>query len=212
MTSADWILGIPLLFFAVVVHECSHGWVAYLNGDDTAKQMGRLTLNPLPHIDLIGTILLPLVLSLSHAPVLIGWAKPVPINPYRLHDPVKDMAKVGIAGPLSNFSMAVLSALFIWIFKIAGINPLNPTSALVVKLLFINVQINLVLGVFNLVPIPPLDGSRVVSAFLPYHLAYKYNRLERYGVFVVILLLSMGLLNFLWIIVLFLQKILFMGI
>jgi len=212
ITSADWILGIPLLFFAVVVHECSHGWVAYLNGDDTAKQMGRLTLNPLPHIDLIGTILLPVILIMSHAPVLIGWAKPVPINPYRLNNPIKDMAKVGIAGPLSNFSMAVLSAMFIWLFKISGIDPLNPSSILIIKILFINVQINLVLGVFNLVPIPPLDGSRVLSAFLPYGLAYKFNQMERYGIFIVILLLSFGLLDFLWLIVLFLQKILFMGV
>ncbi len=208
----DWILGIPLLFFAVVVHECSHGWVAYLNGDDTAKQMGRLTLNPIPHIDLLGTILLPLILIISHSPVLIGWAKPVPINPYRLNNPVRDMAKVGLAGPLSNFSMALLSALGIWIVKISGLDPMSATGGLIVKLLIMNVQINLVLGVFNLVPIPPLDGSRFVSAVLPYQLAYKYNQLERYGIFVIILMLSFGMLNFLWWIVVFLQKILFIGL
>ena len=210
--NADWILAIPLLFFAVVIHECCHGWIAYLNGDDTAKSAGRLTLNPIPHIDLVGTIILPVTLILIHSPYLFGWAKPVPINPYRLNDPVKDMAKVGLAGPASNFALAVLSALIIWLFKITGIDPTTSVNSLIIKLLYMNVQINLVLGVFNLVPIPPLDGSRILSAFLPPHMAYRYNMLERYGIFIIFFLLAFGFMNFLWIVVEVLQKVLFMGI
>lgn len=212
ITDVDLILAIPLLFFAVVVHECCHGWAAYLNGDDTAKMSGRLTLNPIPHIDMMGTIILPLILIFTHSPILIGWAKPVPINPYRLNNPIKDMAKVGLAGPGSNFAMAVLSALIIWLFKITGLDPYTEINALIIKLLYINVQINLVLGVFNLVPIPPLDGSRIVSAFLPAQIAHKYNQLERYGIFIIFFLLSFGFLNFLWFIVDILQRLLFMGV
>jgi len=212
ISNVDLILGIPLLFFAVVVHECCHGWVAYLNGDDTAKMSGRLTLNPIPHIDMMGTIILPLILIFTHSPVLIGWAKPVPINPYRLNNPIKDMAKVGLAGPGSNFAMAVLSALIIWLFKITGLDPYTEINSLIIKLLYINVQLNLVLGVFNLIPIPPLDGSRIVSAFLPTEIAFKYNQLERYGIFIIFFLLSFGFLNFLWVIVDILQKLLFMGV
>ncbi|PKM93061.1 MAG: site-2 protease family protein [Elusimicrobia bacterium HGW-Elusimicrobia-4] len=212
ISNVDLILAIPLLFFAVVVHECCHGWVAYLNGDDTAKLSGRLTLNPIPHIDMMGTIILPLILILTRSPVLIGWAKPVPINPYRLNNPIKDIAKVGLAGPGVNFAMAVLSALIIWLFKIMGVDPSTEINGLIIKLLYINVQINLVLGVFNLVPIPPLDGSRIVSAFLPTQIAYKYNQLERYGFFIIFFLLSFGFLDFLWLIVNILQRLLFMGV
>ena len=212
ITNVDLILAIPLLFFAVVVHECCHGWVAYLNGDDTAKMSGRLTLNPIPHIDMMGTVILPLILIFTRSPILIGWAKPVPINPYRLSNPVKDMAKVGLAGPGANFAMAVLSALIIWLFKITGLDPYTEINALIIKLLYINVQINLVLGVFNLIPIPPLDGSRIVSAFLPTQIAYKYNQLERYGILIIFFLLSFGFLNFLWMIVDVLQRLLFMGV
>ncbi|MBN1383492.1 MAG: site-2 protease family protein [Elusimicrobia bacterium] len=212
ISSVDFILAIPLLFFAVVVHEYSHGWIAYLNGDDTAKMAGRLTLNPIPHVDFVGTIIIPLLLIITRAPILIGWAKPVPINPYRLNDPVRDMAKVGMAGPASNFALAILSALIIWLFKISGADPYSAANNLIIKLLYINVTINLVLGVFNLIPIPPLDGSRIVSALLPPDIAYKYNQLERYGFFIIILLLYLGLLDFLWQIVMLLQKLLFMGV
>ena len=212
ITNVDLILAIPLLFFAVVVHECCHGWVAYLNGDDTAKMSGRLTLNPIPHIDMMGTVILPLILIFTRSPILIGWAKPVPINPYRLNNPVKDMAKVGLAGPGANFAMAVLSALIIWLFKITGLDPYTEINALIIKLLYINVQINLVLGVFNLIPIPPLDGSRIVSAFLPTQSSYKHNQAERYGILIIFFLLSFGFLNFLWMIVDVLQRLLFMGV
>ncbi|OGS45640.1 MAG: hypothetical protein A2539_07135 [Elusimicrobia bacterium RIFOXYD2_FULL_34_15] len=212
ISNVDMILAIPLLFFAVVIHEISHGWMAYLNGDDTAKLSGRLTLNPIPHIDLVGTIILPLLLIIIRAPVLIGWAKPVPINPYKLNNPTNDMAKVALAGPGSNFSVAIISALIIWLFKIPGLDPYLAINSLIIKLMYINVQINLILAVFNLVPIPPLDGSRIVSAFLPSNLAYKYNQLERYGIFIIFLLLSFGLLDFLWIIVQFIQSLLLMGL
>jgi len=203
---------IPLLFFAVVIHECCHGWVAYLNGDDTAKAAGRLTLNPIPHIDLVGTIILPITLILIHSPYLFGWAKPVPINPNRLNNPVKDMAKVGFAGPGANFALAILSALIVWLLKMSGVNTTIGFNGLIEKMLHMNVVINLVLGVFNLVPIPPLDGSRILSAFLPSQMAYRYNMLERYGIFIIFFLLAFGFLNYLWIVVEILQKLLFMGI
>lgn len=212
ISNVDFILAIPLLFFAVVIHEYSHGWVAYLNGDDTAKMAGRLTLNPIPHIDPFGTIVIPLLLIISHSPVLIGWAKPVPINPYRLNDPVKDMAKVGMAGPGANFALAILSALIIWLFKISDVDPYSTVNNIIIKLLYINVQINLILGVFNLIPIPPLDGSRIITAFLPPDIAYKYNQLERYGFFIIAFLLYTGMLDFLWTIVIILQKLLFTGV
>ncbi len=212
INNIDWILGIPLLFFAIVIHECCHGWAAYLNGDDTAKQMGRLTLNPLPHIDPIGTVLLPVMLIVIRAPILIGWAKPVPINPYRLNDPVKDMAKVGMAGPAANFTVALLSVLLIWLLKIFGANPSNNFNFLLIKIMYMNIQINLVLAVFNLIPIPPLDGSRIVSALLPAHIAYKYNQMERYGIFLIFILLSFGMLDFIWKIVSYIQRFLFWGI
>ena len=130
----------------------------------------------------------------------------------RLNNPTKDMAKVALAGPGANFILAILFALIIWLFKITGVNPYTEINGLIVKLLYINVQINLVLGVFNLIPIPPLDGSRIVCAFLPIDIAYKYNQLERYGFFIIFFLLSFGFLNFLWVIVDAIQKVLFSGV
>jgi Zn-dependent protease len=167
------IYTIPLIF-AITVHEFAHGWVANQYGDATAKMLGRLTLNPIKHIDPIGTILVPAILYFTGSPFLFGWAKPVPINFNALKSPKKDMILVALAGPVSNFIMALL-----WLLVI--LFALNLQSQLLIDMAYFGIAINLILGVFNLLPLPPLDGSRVVSALLPNHLAYEYNKLEQYG-------------------------------
>lgn len=178
------IYTIPLIF-AITVHEFAHGWVANQCGDATAKMLGRLTLNPIKHIDPIGTILVPAILYFTGSPFLFGWAKPVPINFNALKSPKKDMILVALAGPVSNFIMALL-----WLLVI--LFALNLQSQLLIDMAYFGIAINLILGVFNLLPLPPLDGSRVVSALLPNHLAYEYNKLERYGLFILVGLLFLG--------------------
>lgn len=186
----ETIIVIALVFFpAVILHECAHGWVAYKLGDPTAKYLGRLTLNPLKHVDPMGTILLPALLILVRSPVLFGWAKPVPVNFMNLHNPKRDMMWVGMAGPAVNIILAVfLSQLFR--FELAS--PLSDFIAM-------GVVINLVLAIFNLIPIPPLDGSRFVMSVLPMKYARSYARLEPYGILIVFVLLYFGLLGrFVW--------------
>ncbi|SSC07070.1 site-2 protease family protein [bacterium endosymbiont of Bathymodiolus sp. 5 South] len=178
------IYTIPLIF-AITVHEFAHGWVANQYGDATAKMLGRLTLNPIKHIDPIGTILVPAILYFTGSPFLFGWAKPVPINFNALKSPKKDMILVALAGPVSNFIMALL-----WLLVI--LFALNLQSQLLIDMAYFGIAINLILGVFNLLPLPPLDGSRVVSALLPNHLAYEYNKLEQYGLFILVGLLFLG--------------------
>ncbi|CAC9452410.1 FIG004556: membrane metalloprotease [uncultured Gammaproteobacteria bacterium] len=178
------IYTIPLIF-AITVHEFAHGWVANQCGDATAKMLGRLTLNPIKHIDPIGTILVPAILYFTGSPFLFGWAKPVPINFNALKSPKKDMILVALAGPVSNFIMALL-----WLLVI--LFALNLQSQLLIDMAYFGIAINLILGVFNLLPLPPLDGSRVVSALLPNHLAYEYNKLEQYGLFILVGLLFLG--------------------
>lgn len=176
---------IPLTF-AITVHEFAHGWVANQCGDETARMLGRLTLNPIKHIDPMGTILVPIVLYFTGSPFLFGWAKPVPINFNALKYPKRDMILVALAGPASNFIMALL-----WSFAI--IIALSLESQLLIEMAKFGVVINLVLGVFNLLPLPPLDGSRIVSALLANNLAYYYNKLEVYGLYIVLALLFFGI-------------------
>jgi len=176
---------IPLTF-AITLHEFAHGWVANQCGDSTARMLGRLTLNPIKHIDPMGTILVPIVLYFTGSPFLFGWAKPVPINFNALKYPKRDMVLVALAGPASNFIMALL-----WSFAI--MIALSLDSQLLIEMAKFGVVINLVLGVFNLLPLPPLDGSRVVSALLPNNLAYYYNKLEAYGLYIVLALLFFGI-------------------
>ncbi|BAS67663.1 site-2 protease family protein [Bathymodiolus septemdierum thioautotrophic gill symbiont] len=176
---------IPVLF-AITVHEVAHGWVANKCGDSTAKMLGRLTLNPAKHIDPIGTILVPAILYFTGSPFLFGWAKPVPINFNALKSPKQDMILVALAGPMSNFIMALL-----WLLLVMA--TLDMHSEFLLKMAGFGISINLVLGVFNLLPLPPLDGSRVVASLLPNKLAYEYNKLEAYGLYILLGLLFLGI-------------------
>ncbi|MFN3966122.1 MAG: site-2 protease family protein [Endomicrobiia bacterium] len=178
----------PLLLFSITVHEFAHGYVADKRGDSTARILGRLTLNPLAHVDFFGTIILPVIAIVTGAPVF-GWAKPVPVNPYELFNPKKDMAYVGLAGPVANLLLAILSGLALRIIN--SLQGLNFVSPIFIFLIYINV----LLPVFNLIPVPPLDGSRVVAGLLPSELSYQYEKLTPYGFIIVIFLLMSGFLN-----------------
>ena len=175
------IVEFALFFLALSAHEFAHGWVAYRCGDYTIKYSGRLTLNPLAHIDPIGTFLLPLSLILARAGIVFGWAKPVPINFYLLRNPKKDLIWIGLAGPLANFIFAFLLSIIFRIFPIYILKQL--------------IFINLILGIFNLIPIPPLDGSRIVSGLLPHKYFYLYVRLEPFGFLLIIFLFFTGIIH-----------------
>lgn len=185
---------VPILLFSVIVHECAHGYVAEWWGDPTARMLGRLTLNPLPHIDLFGSVLLPALLVLSGSGVLFGWAKPVPVTPQNFRDRRMGEITVSLAGPASNVLLALLLAgvlaLASWLAGPSEISlPLYSLCAY-------GILLNLVLAVFNLLPIPPLDGSHVVAELLPRPAAYAYRSLGQYGLLIVFLLLFIpGLLD-----------------
>jgi len=176
------ILPIAILIFSVVIHEVSHGYAAYFLGDPTAKYAGRLTLNPLKHLDPWGSFLVPLFLTISHLGVIFGWAKPVPYNPYNLSNQKYGPALVGLAGPLSNLALALLAGVMIRIMLVIGVED----GFFGYNILALLVVINVFLIVFNLLPIPPLDGSKLLFAFLPVS-EYTKAVLEQYG-FVFLLL------------------------
>lgn len=184
-----WVL--PVIF-AITVHEVAHGWMARRHGDNTAWMLGRLTLNPLKHIDLIGTLLLPGLLLLSGAGFVFGWAKPVPVDARNLRNPKRDMAYVALAGPAANLLMALgwalLARVGVWIDVESVSLPLIYSGVA-------GISINLVLGLLNLLPIPPLDGSRILTALLPHYWAWQYNRFERFGFFILLLLLITNVLG-----------------
>ena len=178
------IFELIVLFFSVMIHEVSHGLVAYQLGDDTAQKAGRLNLNPLRHIDPIGSIVLPLMLWLVASPVLFGWAKPVPYNPWNLKNPKQGAALIGIAGPLSNLAIAVIFGLLLRFF-------VGPDSFL--GLLFAIIALmNIILAVFNLMPIPPLDGSKALFAIMPSRYARVQIFLERYVMLLLLLFIFLG--------------------
>jgi len=184
------IWALPVLL-AIVLHEYAHGWVADKLGDDTARWMGRLTLNPISHIDPIGTILIPLALLVMGAPFLFGYAKPVPINFNKLRNPKRDMVWVALAGPLTNLALALLSTFILWIaFHMPeGLRWFAEPLAMMCQA---SILINVVLFIFNLIPLPPLDGGRVAVGLLPGPWAYQLSRLEPYGFFIIIGLLVLG--------------------
>lgn len=178
------IFQIIVLIMSAVIHEYMHGFAAHQLGDDTAKNAGRLTLNPLAHLDWFGSFFLPLMLVFSGASFVIGWAKPVPYNPYNLRDRKYGDAKVALAGPLSNLAVALAFGL---VLKFAPF--ISPTFA---GLISVIIFINLLLMVFNLLPIPPLDGSKVLATFLPPEMRMRYLSLERAGFFLVILIVILA--------------------
>lgn len=180
----DIVFSVLILIMSVVVHEVSHGWVANYFGDPTARLSGRLTLNPLPHIDPIGSLVVPLLLFFTNAGVMFGWARPVPVNPYNLRGKYGE-AIVAVAGPLSNIALAVFFGLLVRFGGMLSDSFLHMATLAVV--------INIVLAIFNLVPIPPLDGSKILFAFLPYHMQSARETLERYGFFIVLIFIV-----FLW--------------
>lgn len=177
--ASTWIL--PVLI-AITFHEAAHGFVAWQLGDDTAYQQGRVTFNPLRHIDLVGTIIVPGLLLLSPAPFVFGWAKPVPVAFHRLRHPRSGMVKVAAAGPAINLALAFVSAILI---GVASIFPTQIATWLTLNLAH-SVLINLLLAVFNMLPLPPLDGGRVAVGLLPRFLALPLARLDRYGLLIVI--------------------------
>jgi len=185
-------LGVVPVVLAITLHEAAHGFVARMFGDQTAWMLGRVTLNPIKHIDPVGTILLPGVLLLMHAPFLFGWAKPVPVNFGNLRNPKRDMLWVAAAGPGANFAMA-----FAWALLLKGALPNGMlASAGLAEMAQIGIEINLMLMALNLLPIPPLDGGRIAVSVLPRRAAMAWAGLERYGLFIVLaLLLIPGLLN-----------------
>lgn len=185
------VWGLPILF-AITVHEVAHGWAALRLGDRTAQTMGRLTLNPINHIDPIGTLVVPGILLLFGG-VIFGWAKPVPVSWEKLRNPRRDMAIVALAGPMANLSMAILWA-FISRFGIALASELPVIGVPLAYMGIAGMFINAILMMLNLIPLPPLDGGRVLIGLLPAPLAYKISRIEPYGFFILLALLFSGIL------------------
>ncbi|MFH1865823.1 MAG: site-2 protease family protein [Candidatus Eisenbacteria bacterium] len=194
MDSIINILRIPvtiaILLFSVIIHEVSHGVVAEKLGDPTARRQGRITLNPIPHIDLVGSIILPAIAVIMHLP-LLGWAKPVPIDIRQFKDPMRDFAITAMAGPVSNLAQVMVYSLvfhvslsFGWLF-----------AATIASW---GIYINLLLALFNLLPIPPLDGSRLIAAALPRDMGWQFLSIGRYGFMILMLLIFSGVLRPLW--------------
>lgn len=179
------VFQLVVLIFSIIIHEISHGFMALKLGDETAKDAGRLTLNPISHIDPIGSVILPLVMFLVGSPILLGWAKPVPYNPLNLHkDPKYGPLKVALAGPFSNLLMALIFGLFIRF----GFDIMSTQT---VGLLSIIVLLNCVLFIFNMLPLPPLDGSKILTTLLPFKYAIRIERMGLNGLIIILLFLTL---------------------
>ena len=217
------IFQIAVLIFSAAMHEYMHGFVAYKLGDSTAKDAGRLTLNPMAHLDFFGSFLLPLMLVLSKTGFILGWAKPVPYNPYNLRDQKYGGLKVALGGPGANLIIALFFGLVARLAPLSAIIKngliinyfqgnyeflLNQMHGSLVASVFvlsiIAVFINLLLMIFNLIPIPPLDGSKVLMAFLSEDWKMKFHRMEPYGIFIILFLLMFGFFNLIWPLLIFL--------
>lgn len=183
----EFLIPLIILIFSAVLHELMHGVVADKLGDPTARIMGRLTLNPIPHLDPLMSVLLPALLVFSGSPVIFGAAKPVPVNPIHFKDPKKDMALVALAGPLTNIALALISAQIIRFLPASRLG--GPLEATIESFLFLVVIYNLMLSIINLIPIPPLDGSKVIAAILPDDIARSYLSIQQFGIFILFFLL-----------------------
>ena len=184
---------VPVLL-AITLHEAAHGYTARQLGDDTAWQMGRVTLNPFPHIDLVGTVIMPLMLFFATSgQFLFGYAKPVPVDFSRLRHPKRDMVWVALAGPAVNLLQA-----FAWAVLIYLLSGIGSDERFFLEMAQAGVLVNLVMFAFNLFPLPPLDGGRIVVGLLPMRLAIGFSHIERYGFFIVMGLVLMGVINTLW--------------
>jgi Zn-dependent protease len=181
---------IVVFIFSVIIHEVSHGYMAHLRGDDTAKNLGRITLNPLVHLELFGSIVLPSMLLLMKAPILFGWAKPVPVNYANLKNPKLDAVTVSFAGPASNILLAIFSGIGIRFISHFS----NGFGESIVTFLYVMLNVNLILAVINLLPIPPLDGSKIVAYFLPKNISRNYLNLNPFVCLIILfIVLSSGL-------------------
>ena len=193
------VVMIVSLLFAVTIHEVAHGYVAYKMGDDTAKLAGRLTLNPLKHLDIVGSFILPVILSLTGSPIIFGYAKPVPVNFANLYDYRKGTICVASAGVLANLALLAISAALFQLMAHFGSlwtdSIFRPIFVDLFMLLGYSVIINSVLAVFNLIPVPPLDGSRILAMFLPIPLQRQFARIEPFGIIIIIFLLMTNLFN-----------------
>jgi len=187
------IWAIPVLL-AITLHEVAHGWMARYLGDPTAAKLGRLSLNPIKHIDPIGTILVPAIMILLPGNFLFGWAKPVPVNVNQLGNPKRDMSIVAVAGPLSNLVMALLWALVIKVCMSTS-GEVSGIQQTLILMGLAGMLINIILMVLNMIPLPPLDGGRVLSGLLPDSLSAKLGSLERYGLIIIVALLVSGILG-----------------
>ena len=192
------LIALPVLIFSVVLHEYAHGWMALRQGDQTAAMLGRLTLNPIPHLDPIGSLLVPGVLALTGAPIL-GWARPVPVNSRNFRNYKRGDILVSLAGVAANLILVIAFTLLlpavVWLSRLAP--ALAPTWQLLLQMCQYGILINLVLILFNLLPIPPLDGSHVLYHLLPPHLGARYRELGRYGMLILFALLFLGGFRFL---------------
>ncbi len=191
LISTLFVFVIPVIF-AVTIHEVAHGWVASRFGDQTARSMGRLTLNPIKHIDPVGTIVVPVIMYFASG-FIFGWARPVPVNWRNLGHPRRDMALVAIAGPVANLLMLFFWAISAKIILLSGSDS-NYLTQLLLIMCSIGITINIVLMILNLFPLLPLDGGRVLTAMLPPNLAIPFSRLEPYGLIILVLLLVSGIL------------------
>ena len=185
------VFSLLVLLFSVIIHELAHGSIAHSLGDPTAKYAGRLTLNPLKHLDLFGSIILPLILFISGSPILVGWAKPVPVNPYNFRDQKWGSLKVSIAGPLSNIALAIFFGLIIRFIPVEFFVS-DPRFIVMQSFILRIVEINLMLAIFNLIPIPPLDGSWILFSFFPQGFDKTKLFLQKYGILILIFFIFFG--------------------
>ena len=200
MGLSQLVIWIPAFLLAIAFHECCHAWMADRLGDPTARSQGRVTLNPIAHLDPIGTVLIPLLIIITGGGFLIGWAKPVPVNPYNLRHIKRDYMLVSLAGPASNIASAIVFALLFHmvVFVSKTIHLPGAIGEPVVLFLVAAVQLNLILAFFNLIPVPPLDGSGILQGLLPDRYEEIFSRIRPFGIFILMALLMMGALNVIW--------------